>query len=252
MRTSWLREPLVHFLALGALLFVLFEWRGAGPSSRRIVVTPGQVEAMAAGFARTWQREATEEELKGLIDEYVREEIATREAIDAGLDRDDTVVRRRLRQKWEFVTEDSGDITPPSEAELQAWLDAHAGKYRSEPEIAFAQRMPAGGARLLPGDVARTPRGDVARMFGDDFATAILLVEPGRWTGPIQSGYGVHEVFVRERYDGRMPPLAEVRDQVERDVINARRQQRLQTAYETLVERYEIVIERRRPGAEAP
>ncbi|HXW07804.1 MAG TPA: peptidylprolyl isomerase [Vicinamibacterales bacterium] len=250
MSTSWLREPLVHFLAIGALLFVIFEWRGAGPASRRIVITPGQVEAMAAGFARTWQREPTEEELKGLIDEYVREEIATREAIAAGLDRDDTVVRRRLRQKWEFITEDSGDTSPPSDAELQAWLDAHGDRYREETEIAFAQRMPGGETRLLPQDVQRTSRGDVARMFGDEFAAALLRIEPGRWTGPIRSGYGLHEVYVKERHEGRMPALEDVRPQVERDVMTARRQQQLQAAYEALLKRYQVVIERRGRAAE--
>jgi hypothetical protein len=81
MIVRWLREPLVHFVAIGTLLFIVFEWRGAGPASRRIVITPGQVEALAAGFARTWQREPTADELKGLVDEHVRDEIATREAM---------------------------------------------------------------------------------------------------------------------------------------------------------------------------
>lgn len=244
----WLREPLVHFVAIGTLLFVVFEWQGAGPSSRRIVITPGQVEALAAGFARTWQRQATEEELKGLVDEYVREEIATREAMAAGLDREDTVVRRRLRQKWEFLAEDSGNVAPPTGAELQAWLDAHADRYRPETEISFEQRLKDGESRLLPANLERTSRGDVARLFGDGFAAAVLRVEPGRWTGPIASGYGTHDVFVKERREGRTPALADVREQVERDFIADRRQKTLHAAYEALLDRYQIVIERRAPG----
>jgi hypothetical protein len=105
-----LREPLVHFLSLGALLFLYFEWNGgaSGAGSKRIVITPGLVEHLATGFARTWQRPPTNEELKGLIDEYVKEEIATREAVAMGLDRDDTIIRRRLRQKPEFLGVEAG------------------------------------------------------------------------------------------------------------------------------------------------
>jgi hypothetical protein len=248
MAARWWREPLVHFVVIGALLFLVFEWRGAGPASRRIVITPGQVDAMGAGFARTWQREPTEEELKGLIDEYVREEIATREAMAAGLDRDDTVVRRRLRQKWEFLAEDAGDTTPPGDAELQAFLDAHADRYRSETEITFSQRMREGEARLLPADLERTPQVDVARLFGDDFAAAVLRVEPGNWSGPIRSGYGTHDVFVKERREGQVPALSDVREQVERDFIADRRQRTLRSEYETLLGRYQIVVERRTPA----
>jgi hypothetical protein len=245
MIARWLREPLVHFVALGALLFIAFEWRGAGPASRRIVITPGQVDALAAGFARTWQREPTEDELKGLIDEYVRDEIATREAMAAGLDRDDTVIRRRLRQKWEFVAEDAADTAPPDDAVLQAWLDSHLEAFRTEPEVAFEQKMDGAMPRMLPSQVERATRSDVARMFGDEFAAAVLRVQPGTWMGPIKSGYGLHHVFVKERIDGRVPTLSEVRTQVEREVVAERRRRRLQEVYQDLLARYQVVIERR-------
>jgi hypothetical protein len=249
MLKRWGREPLVQFLAIGALLFLVFEWRGAGPASRRIVITPGQVDALASGFARTWQRPPTEQEIKGLIDEHVREEIATREAMAQGLDRDDTVIRRRLRQKLEFLTEDSAETVPPTEAELRAWLEAHPGQYWQEPEIAFEQAIEgAAGLRMLPPVVDRSTRGDVARVFGEDFAASILTVEPGRWAGPIKSAYGEHRVLVRERHDGRMPSLDEVRPQVERDFVADRRRRQLEASYEQLLERYQIVIERRPEG----
>ena len=133
-------EPLVHFLAIGALLFVVFHWGGGSRAgSSRIVITPGQIDAIVAGFTRTWQRPPTEEELKGQLDEHVREEIATREAMALGLDRDDTVIQRRLRQKLEFMTEDAIEATPPTDAELQAWLDAHPDRFRLETEVAFRQ-----------------------------------------------------------------------------------------------------------------
>jgi hypothetical protein len=274
MASHWWREPLVHFLAIGALLFLVFEWRGSGPASRRIVITPGQVDSLAAGFARTWQRSPTDEELKGLIDEYVREEIATREAIGAGLDRDDTIIRRRLRQKMEFLAEDTIDASPPTDVELRTWLETHPDVYRPEPEVAFRQVLLSpdrrgarldqdaramlaqlatagedaniealGDARLLPPEVDRVPRSDVVRLFGEGFADEILVVEPGRWVGPIRSGYGAHLVFVRERREGRIPSLDEVRPQVERDFIADRRRRELEATYKRLLDHYQVVIE---------
>ena len=281
MLKQWGREPLVQFLAIGALLFFVFEWRGSGPASRRIVITPGQVDALAAGFARTWQRPPTEEDLKGLIDEYVREEIATREALAAGLDRDDTIIRRRLRQKMEFLAEGTGDASPPTDAELHAWLDAHPARYGQDPQVAFrqvhlsperrgsrldddAQLMLArlasarwdaeldtlSDSRLLPTDVDRSSRSDILRLFGEGFADRILEVETGRWVGPIPSAYGVHLVFVRERFAGRLPSLHEVRPQVERDFIADRRRRDLEATYDRLLDLYDVVIERRAPSVQ--
>jgi hypothetical protein len=279
MLKCWGREPLVQFLAIGALLFFGFEWLGSGPASRRIVITPGQVDALAAGFARTWQRPPSEEELKGLIDEYVRAEIASREAIAAGLDRDDTIIRRRLRQKLEFLTEDTNDMPPPTDGDLHAWLDAHPDRYGYDPEVAFRQvhlnpdrrgtrldsdarqilarlaTAPAdasldafGDSRLLPAHVERSSRSDIVRLFGDEFANGILDVEPGRWVGPIRSAYGGHLVFVIERLDGRLPPLEEVRSQVELDFITDQRRRHLEATYERLLDRYNVIVERRNPS----
>jgi PPIC-type PPIASE domain len=273
------REPLVHFLALGALLFLVFHWRGSGgPGSDRIVITPGQMDAMVASFARTWQRPPTEPELKGLLDDYVREEMATREAVAIGLDRDDTIIRRRLRQKLEFLAADSVDATPPTDAELQAWLSAHSDTFRTEAEVVFRQvylnperrraslevdagrllaRLSAAGPDvditalgdplMLSREVGRSPRSDVVRQFGDEFADGIMKVTPGRWEGPLTSGFGLHLVFVRERSQGHMPTLAEARPLVEREFLSARRTRELAAMYERMLERYRVTMEKR-PG----
>jgi hypothetical protein len=277
----WLREPLVHFLAIGALLFLAFNWRGGGSAgSNRIVITPGQIDSMVASFIRVWQRPPTEQELKGLVDDHVREEMATREAMSLGLDRDDTVIRRRLRQKLEFLAEDTVDATPPTEAQLQAWLEKHPDAFRTEPQLAFrqvylspdrrgasvdadARRIlaqlsaagpaaaidNAGDALMLPREVERSSRTDIARQFGEEFADAVLKVEPEKWIGPIRSGYGLHLVFVRERMDGRLPTLAEVRPVVEREFISDRRKRELDALYERLLTRYRVMVE---PRASAP
>ena len=280
--SSLLREPLVHFLLIGAALFVFFRWTGGagGPDSTRIVVGPGQVEHLAVSFARTWSRPPAHEELKGLVDEYVREEMAAREARSMGLDREDTIIRRRLRQKLEFLVEDAAEAVPPTEADLQAWLDAHPETYRRELQLAFRQVFLSpdqrGGATeadakallrrleragpdadieglgdsiMLPDEFGLAPVSLAYRTFGNDFAHRLEEIEPGRWTGPVPSAYGLHLVFVRERIEGRAPTLENVRDAVVRDLLTSRRKERLESMYDRLLAKYTVVIDM--PGAQA-
>jgi hypothetical protein len=279
---SLLREPLVHFLLIGAALFLFFSWTGGsgGPDSNRIVIGPGQVEHLATGFARTWRRPPTQAELKGLIDDYVREEMATREARTMGLDREDTVIRRRLRQKLEFLVEDAAEAVPPTDAELQAWLDEHTEDYRLEPRVAFRQVFlsadrrgdrleadaqallrrlrsqgvgadieEAGDSIMLPSEFELAPLTVASRTFGQEFATRLAEIETGTWTGPIRSGYGLHLVFIRERIEGREPALEDVREAVARDLLTSRRKGQLEAMYERLLERYDVAIDM--PDSEA-
>jgi hypothetical protein len=276
------QEPLVQFLAIGALLFILFSWRGGPSGSTRIVITPGQLDAMSATFERTWQRPPSARELKGLVDDYVREEIATREAMAMGLDRDDAAIRRRLRLKFEFVAAEAIDSTPPAEAELHAWLQAHSDAFRVDAEISFRQvyinadrrgrgaeeeatkilatltamgpSAPlegVGDTFMLPREMDRATRTDIARQYGSGFAEALAKVEPGRWTGPLRSGLGMHLVLVRERSEGRLPPLAEVRAQVEREFLADRRRREIDALYTRLFSRYTVVMEPQPPASSA-
>jgi hypothetical protein len=273
-----LREPLLHFLVLGLLLFAFFEWRGGGTGAGRIVVTAGQLQHFAAGFARTWQREPTEAELKGLVDEYVREEMAAREAFVEGLDRDDAIIRKRLRQKLEFLVEDAVDQAPPTEADLQAWLTAHPDAFRVEGQVALRQvflrrdrtgasaeatrllaRLRAAGtgadtARLgdpttLPPELSLGPVREVGLTFGEAFARAVEAAPLGQWTGPVESAYGLHLVLVRERLPPSLPDLAAVRPKVVGEVIAERRKRALTALYDGLLTRYRVTIER--PAAPA-
>lgn len=272
---TWLREPLLHFLVIGALLFLVFHFRGdAGSGGNRIVITPGQVESMTSRFLKTWQRPPTETELKGMIDDMVRGEMAAREARSMGLDQGDTIIQRRLRQKLEFLAEDLNSA-PPTDANLQDWLAGHAESYRRDPRLAFRQaylnpsrhgdrleadaqellaRLQASGlesdesglgdALMLPGRVPLTSQAVITSQFGQDFANQLMTLEPGRWSGPIRSGFGLHLVFVEEREDARRPELAEVRSAVERDFLADRRRQTLEQMYESLLQRYQVTIER--------
>ena len=279
-----LHEPLFHFLFLGALLFLFFYWRGggSGAASNRIVITHAQIEQLAVGFARTWQKPPTEAELKGLIDEYVKEEIATREAVAMGLDRDDVIIRRRLRQKLEFIAEDTVASVPPTDADLAAWMVKHPNAFQSEPQLAFRQvyvgpqrhgasmhaealkllaKLQAAGPNtsidhlgdptMLPAEQSLTPFFDTARSFGDDFARELMNAPLGQWVGPVESAFGLHLVLVSQRVAAAQQPLSRVRPQVEREVQLERKNKELQNLYDRLLEKYTVRIEQSPPNAGA-
>ena len=277
MRTL-LREPLLHFLLLGASLFGVYgPARDKAPDrTGQIVVTQSQIENLVIGFTRTWQRPPTREELSGLVEDRIREEVLYREAMSMGLDRDDTIVRRRLRQKLEFlIPELASQIAPPTERELEAYLDQHADRYRGEPTVSFEQVFfdrerrgksawedaksalgrlngqhgsaanpdTVGDASLLPMELIRSADGEVARLFGGTFSQQLLEAPLGRWAGPLESSYGLHVVLVRERVPGPTPDLAKLREEVLRDLLAERRQQALDAAYAKFRARHTVVVE---------
>lgn len=272
-----LKEPLLHFLLLGALIFGAYGMVSKRSTTEpgQIVITQGQIENMAAGFTRTWQRPPTPEELTGLVRDRVREEVYCREAIAMGLDKDDTVIRRRLRQKMEFVSDDIAAQTEPTEVELNAYLHAHAEKFRTEARFTFRQvylnpekhgaRLAGDAAQLLTqlqqgekeADVAAmsdsflldhdfesASAGEVAKQFGAEFAEKLVKLTIGQWQGPIESGYGVHLVNVSQRTEGHLPAVAEVGETVKREWANARRVEANEAFYQDLLKRYVVTIEK--------
>jgi len=264
-----LREPLLHFLLLGALLFLAYGWlnRGGLAAPDEIVVSRGQVEGLVMQFERVWQRAPTANEKQALIDSWVRDEVYYREALAMGLERDDPIVRRRMSQKIQFIL-DSGAPAAPTDAELQRWLDDHADKYRTEPvyalqqvyfdparhgdktesDIAAALRALAGG-RTVAGDSTLLPERldgnatEVARAFGAEFESALRTVPVGSWQGPVPSGFGLHVVRLEKREDGRVAALADVRDTVERDLLHAKAQAANDAYYESLRAKYAVRVE---------
>ena len=263
-----LREPLLHFALLGLALFLLY--RAVAPDggeARRIELSKAEVGALGAQYAALWGRPPSEAELKGLVDSYVRDEIAYREGVAAGLDRDDAVIKRRVRQKYELIAEEAASATP-TEADLAAYLAANPDKFRRPPRISFAQVYfdtarttpqdfaaakaailggadPAGfgQATLLPAQMQAAPEDLVARDFGSDFATALLTLPEGVWTGPVRSGLGVHLVRVTARVPAELPPLAQVRAEVAREWEADRRRAALEADYARLRAEYDVVVE---------
>jgi hypothetical protein len=270
-----LHEPLLHFLVLGAALFALFNFSGnrSEPQDRRIVISSGRLDQAVTIFSRTWQRPPTAEEMRGLIEEEIRDEVLYREALAVGLEKDDVIVRRRLRQKFEFVTDDAS-IAPPSDSDLQAWLDRNPDRFRSDPKISFVQIylnsgrrgeaaradadkivaqlgnsgdsadiLELGDATLLPREISAATPEYVANVFGDAFAQRLGSMEAGRWSGPVTSSYGLHVVYLRERVEAKPRALDEVRDDVGRAWLSERQREHAEETYRKLRARYFIVVE---------
>jgi PPIC-type PPIASE domain len=271
---TMLREPLLHFLVLGAGLFGLFGLVGgpAGERPDRIVISAAKGENLAELFARTWRRPPTQAEIEGLIADHIKEEILYREALALGLETDDIVIRRRLRQKMEFISEDTQPVEP-TEAELQAFLDAHADRFRKPARLSFAQvylspdrrgedawgdaerllvaldagksdPAASGDPFLLEQDYRDLATHEVERLFGGAFAGRIAELPVGRWSGPVQSGYGLHLVLVRARTPAAQPGLGEVREEVANEWRAARREEANRAFYDRLRATYEVTVER--------
>jgi hypothetical protein len=271
-----IRAPLFHFLLLGAAIFAIYGFAKRHSPDRpgEIVVTPGTLENLVTGFTRTWQRPPTEGELQGLVRDYIREEAAYREALALGLDRDDMIVRRRLRQKLEFLSDELATRTEPSDAELLSFRRTHVGLFQTESLYSFRQiyfnpQVHGGNLRrdtaraledlehagsrantaelgdpfLLQRDFERVSLSDIKKTFGDQFASALAALRLGVWQGPIDSGYGTHLVFVAQRSEGRLPRLDEVRDQVRREWLDAKRKEATDKFYQTILSRYRVRIE---------
>lgn len=265
-----LREPLVHFLLVGGLLFALDRDPGPAVAGDRLVqVSAGRLEQMATVFSRTWMRPPTPEELRGLVRDYALEEIAYRQALAMGLERDDPIVRRRLRQKLDFLVEDEQDLLEPSDDELAGFLAEHAEAFWEDPRYTLEQvyvsldRHPddaeavartalaelragspaQGDPTLLPETFERATAGEVDTQFGLGFAAQLEDLPLGRWQGPLRSRVGLHLVRLDAREPGRTPELDEVRDVVVREWTAARHAEARREREERLLASYDVVVE---------
>jgi len=265
-----MREPLLHFVLIGALLFAVTALRQKQAEHAEIRITAGEVAQLSAFWETQAQRKPTAAELRGLIEERIDEEVLAREAVRLGLDRDDVIVRRRLAQKMAFVSDDLAAIAEPSEDELRAYFNAHRETYTT-PDLyalrhvyfnpdrhatldADAQRAlqrltrganadEVGDPFMLPRELADVSREDIVRDFGSSFADAVTGSAPGSWSGPVRSPFGVHLVKLESHTPSSAARFEDVRDQV-RDAYVAQKQREANAALRTkLRQQYKIVVE---------
>lgn len=258
---SWTREPLVHFLALGAVLYVALTWGGTpvDPASRVIEVGPEEQAQIALGFERTMGRAPTDVELDAAIDNFVREEVLYREALRLGLDQGDAVVRQRLVAKMDMSASLAAETAEPDEATLRAYFETNADRYGGEELLSFqqqffgdeasarqaiAQGATQGQPISLPSEVENLPLREVAGRFGEEFAGNLSgVAADGEWTGPLRSGFGWHLVRLTQR---RADPAGfdEMRERVLNDWRSSEVAARKQRAFEVLRGAYRVEIDR--------
>ena len=267
-----LREPLLHFLLIGAALFVVFGLvndRSSSDADMQVVVSAGRIEQLENIFAKTWQRSPTKEELKGLVDDFVLEEIYYRQAVAMGIDRGDTVIRRRLRQKFEFLTDDMAAAAVPTDDDLANYLAANADVFVTDTTYTFEQvyinpdrlgvdldgyiaaqlsalragKVVGGDSALLPTFFDATPDRVVDSNFGSGFSDSLDLLTTGEWQGPVESGLGLHLVRIETRVEGALPDLGDIRPLVEREWAHEKRLETRRIINEQLLNEYDVVIE---------
>ena len=275
-----LREPLLHFFLIGAAIYGAYAFYGAPDQAamdddRRIVVDEEKVEGFIASWQARMYRPPTQEELNGLIERYIRESIYYQEAVAMGLDQDDPVTRRRMAQKLEFLTKDVAALNQPADGELERFFEQNADRYKSPDLITFTHifldpdkrgdatlddankllaDLQASGASstataekgdlsMLPNDFFRQPELQVSKSFGSGFAASVMALEPGRWHGPVLSGYGTHLVYVFELEEAPAPAFEQVKDRVLQDWQDRQQEIVDEEFYKALKRKYEIVVE---------
>ncbi len=274
------REPLVHFFVLGLVVFGLYAVLEKKPEAAEdpflVEVTSADIEWMRTMWSKRMGREPTVEEMRGAVNQMIREQVLSREAVSLGLDEGDTVVRRRLAQKMDFLFQDLSNIAEPSDGELQAYLQQKRRSYEIPAQMTFTHvyfstdrrgeeaaaeaiqklvdHLHTGKANLLdaaalgdpfllPSRFADQTRADIQKTFGTRFADTIRDQALQTWQGPVPSGYGLHAVFVHEHSDARLPDFDEFREKLEADWMADRQRQAARDAYDKVRSRYRVLLE---------
>lgn len=268
---KFLKEPLLHFVLLGGLIFAFyqaFDPEAREPGETELRVSPGRIMQLSEIFKKTWQRPPTKDELQGLVDDFVLEEIYYREATTAGLDQDDTLIRRRLRQKMEFLRDDMA-IGTPTDEQLTEFVQEHPDRFHNPATFTFRQiffnpdkleddgdkiieaaktalaegKEPESHATLLPAAMEETTPGQIAGTFGESFAEELAKLETGKWNGPIRSGFGIHFIRVDDKQESTQPPLDEIRAVAQREWEHEERKAFQKRVEKQLLDKYQVTVE---------
>ena len=263
------KEPLFQFLVIGAALFIVFEAVDDSPAPvdpDSISIGEAEVNALSDTFQRTWRRPPNETELAALVEDRIREEVFVREAVGLGLDQNDAVIRRRLRQKMEFLTSSLVEAMEPADATIREYFEAHREDFKRPGRVAFRQVFlgenpgdaeigqaiealrsgsdPAtvGVRSLIPPDLPQSPEPAVDGTFGRGFFQKLAELPDRQWAGPVTSGYGAHLVFITGREPATVPPLDEIRENVVRAWREEMQKDLLEEQYQKLRTRYDVSV----------
>lgn len=270
-----LKEPLIHFILIGALVFAVHGlWQARQESAARtIIVSQEALKRLSAIWAGEAGREPNADDVRGLLAEYVREEVLYREAQRLGLDEDDTIIRRRLAQKMGFLLSNEAVALSIDESDLRARYDANPEEYREPtritlthvpfnfaPDGASRQDEIDSAARILNSATSPEPGslGDpfilarshididedgLGRLFGRDFAAAIFSMPVGQWSPSIRSRLADHLVRVEARTEGGTPPYEDVANEVARRETERLKRESEAVALDEIMQRYSVIID---------
>jgi peptidyl-prolyl cis-trans isomerase C len=280
---QWVREPLLHVLLIGGALFAIHAALNPAPrrDANRIAITADDLAQLRIAWTAQWRRPPTADEMRNLLDGKIREEVLSREAVALGLDKDDTIVKRRLAQKMQFVMDDVAALREPTEDELRRWFEQNAQHFalpslvtfrhlyfspdrrgaRAHDDAADALQKLAGKAEEALGPAgladpfmfqdfyAERSSDQVAGIFGTSFAQALPGLREGQWQGPIKSGLGWHLVWVESKIPGRVPPFDEIEAAVKFVWMDEQRGEAKRKMFEAMRTRYQIVLPASAPAA---
>ncbi|VAW64656.1 hypothetical protein MNBD_GAMMA09-993 [hydrothermal vent metagenome] len=273
---TFLREPLLHFLLIGALLFFIYDVQNENiVDNNRIVISEAQINHLITLWEKKRQRLPTQVELENMIEQQIREEVMYREALAMGLDKNDSIVRRRLAQKVEFISSDLATLTEPTEIELKDYLSANSEKFKLPARInfvhvyidiskhgtnaeAYANSLlneltqaatkvnidTLGDSLLLDQHYRQLTEQGISRLFGKSFAEQLFTLPVGSWQGPIQSGYGLHLIRIDNKTESQQQALNTIHEKVRMEWLAQQRHNMDKVFYNSLRQRYEIVIEK--------
>ena len=273
-----LKKPAVHIVMLGLIVaaaILIAKGPPTADASRRVVVTGADLLQQRAAFMRTWQREPTAEELRGALEQHIRQEVLYREALAREYDRDDLVVRRAMQQKMEFLAASQALQEPPTEEEIEAFFALRKERYRLPAILSFEQvylsvdqrgagveqaaidllarlrsEEPEGNDLASYGDAimleisyADQSEREVSAAFGEIFGEAVVRLPVGEWQGPVSSGYGLHLVKVNEREESRLPEWREVAGRVISDMEFEAKASAKDQLYQEIAQNYEVFLD---------
>jgi hypothetical protein len=269
-----LKEPLLHFVIFGGILFAVYGWLNNSSDDSRVqqvLIDEGEANWLRHMWIRQWQREPTRQEIRGLLTDFLSEELLYREARAMGLDEDDIIVRRRLAQKLSFLIEDTARFAVPSDYDLRRFYEAHPQRFESEATVSFthvyfspeARKDVQADAKAALALLSRAPPirakeiGDpslidarfhdvtkqaVASVFGPEFARAVFALKQGAWEGPIASGYGLHLVRVSEIKPAQRLAFSKVRTQVLEGWREQQQREHEARYFARLLKKYRVVV----------
>jgi len=265
-----LREPLLQFLVLGGLIFALYSVvsKPAPPPRNVISIGPERIAQLSKSYEAVWRHPPSAEALEGILENEIRDEVYYREALALGLDTNDLIVRRRLRQKMEFFSDSGAGLIEPSAGELEDYLLAHQEKFQIAPRLTFEQvflgrevgaeqveqslhalqevglgtRPEVGVRSMLPARMDRSTPQAIDSVFGEGFFAKLEKLPDEKWVGPVESTYGIHLVWIEDRVAARAPRLEEIRPAVLLDWKAEKAREVRELHYAKLRERYVVEI----------